>query len=276
MSASRAVTASVLCLALAGWSSAALAELGATPDGYAASTVTERLNQPVSQDLEFVDHTGKTVRFGDYLDDGKPVLLTLNYYTCQTLCSTQLNGLLNGLKDLDWTAGEEFRIVTVSIDPSEGPEVAAGKRSSYLQELGRGPDVEWQFLTGTEENVRALANDIGYGYAYDENSGQWAHPAVLTFIAPEGYVARYLYGIIYPPRDLKFALMEAAEGRVGSPVEKLVLSCFRYDDSTGEYTPAALGVMRLGGIATLMAMGGLGAVMWRRERNTRQNRSASA
>ncbi len=253
-----------------------MAELGETPEGYAASTVTEKLSEPVDTQLAFVDHTGKAVTLGDYLQDDKPVLLTLNYYNCETLCSTQLNGLLQGLQELDWNAGEQFRIVTVSIDPSEGPELAAGKRARYLQELDRGADVEWHFLTGSEENVRALANSIGYGYAYDENSGQWAHPAVLTFLAPQGYVARYLYGIIYTPRDLKFALMEAAEGRVGSPVEKLVLSCFRYDDSTGEYTPAALGVMRLGGIVTLVAMGGLGAVMWRRERSAKQNRSASA
>lgn len=253
-----------------------MAELGATPEGYAASTVTERLGNNVDPELSFVDQDGKNVKFGDYLQDGKPILLTLNYYTCETLCSTQLNGLLQGLQELDWTAGEEFRIVTVSIDPSEGPDVASGKRLSYLEELGRGPEVEWHFLTGTESNVQALAESIGYGYAYDENSGQWAHPAVLTFLAPQGFVARYLYGIIYPPRDLKFALMEASEGRVGSPVDKLVLSCFRYDDSTGEYTPAALGVMRLGGIATLLAMGGLGAVMWRREKSSGQNRSASA
>lgn len=276
MNFGRATALGTLLLASAGWSGSAMAELGATPEGYAASTVTERLGNDVDPDLSFVDQDGQSVKFGDYLQDGKPVLLTLNYYTCETLCSTQLNGLLQGLQELDWTAGEEFRIVTVSIDPSEGSDVASGKRLSYLEELGRGPDVEWHFLTGTESNVRALADSIGYGYAYDENTGQWAHPAVLTFLAPQGFVARYLYGIIYPPRDLKFALMEASEGRVGSPVEKLVLSCFRYDDSTGEYTPAALGVMRLGGIATLLAMGGLGAVMWRREKSSGQNRSASA
>ncbi|MFT5584079.1 MAG: protein SCO1/2 [Cognaticolwellia sp.] len=276
MNVTRAIAVGTLLLAFAGWSGSAMAELGATPEGYAASTVTERLGNEIDPSLSFVDQDGQAVKFGDYLRDGKPILLTLNYYTCETLCSTQLNGLLQGLQELDWTAGEEFRIVTVSIDPSEGPDVAAGKRRSYLEELGRGPDVEWDFLTGTESNVSALADSIGYGYAYDENSGQWAHPAVLTFVAPQGFVARYLYGIIYPPRDLKFALMEASEGRVGSPVEKLVLSCFRYDDSTGEYTPAAMGVMRLGGIVTLLAMGGLGAVMWRREKSSGQNRSASA
>jgi len=276
MKLSQAIAVGTILLASAGWSGSAMAELGETPEGYASSTVTERLGNEIDPSLSFVDHNGQAVTFGDYLQDDKPVLLTLNYYTCETLCSTQLNGLLQGLQELDWTAGEEFRIVTVSIDPSEGPDVAAGKRLRYLEELGRGSDVEWHFLTGTESNVSALANSIGYGYAYDENSGQWAHPAVLTFVAPQGFVARYLYGIIYPPRDLKFALMEAGEGRVGSPVEKLVLSCFRYDDTAGEYTPAALGIMRLGGIATLLAMGGLGAVMWQREKTSGQNRSASA
>lgn len=258
-------------LAVAGMSGGARAENANVPDGYAASTVVEQLSQSVDPELRFTDHTGKAVTMGDYFADGKPVLLTLNYYTCETLCSTQLNGLLAGLRDLDWTAGQEFRIVTVSIDPSEGPELAANKRASYLSSLGKG-DIEWHFLTGEEDQIQALASSVGFSYAYDETSGQWAHPAVLTFLAPEGYVARYLYGITYPSRDLKFALMEASQGRTGSPVDKLILSCFRYDDSTGEYTPAALGVMRLGGVATLIAMGSLGAVLWRRERKRRDSR----
>lgn len=129
MSLSRAAAVSSLLLAMAGWSGVAMAEVGATPEGYAASTVTERLSNQIDPDLSFVDQDGNAVRFGDYLQDGKPILLTLNYYTCETLCSTQLNGLLQGLQELDWTAGEEFRIVTVSIDPSEGPDVAHGKLS---------------------------------------------------------------------------------------------------------------------------------------------------
>lgn len=240
----------------------------AVPDALVEVGVVEQLSMPVDTNLQFTDHNGQTVTLGDYLDDGKPVLLTLNYYSCETLCSIHLNGLVAGLKDTDWTAGNEFRIVTVSIDPSEGPELARAKRQTYLDALGQ-PDADWSFLVGDQANISALAETVGFGYRYDEKSEQWAHPAVLTFLSPDAVVARYLYGITYPGRDLEFALIEASAGRVGSPVEKLILSCFQYDHVSGEYTPQAMGVMRLGGIATLMGLGALGAVMYRREKRRR-------
>ena len=234
-------------------------------------TVVERLGEQVNPELVFTDHTGETVRMADLLEGDIPVLLTLNYYTCETLCSFQLNALLTGLHDLDWTAGERFRIVTVSIDPKETADLAAAKRSSYLDEYGRG-EVDWRFLVGDAEQVEELARTVGFGFKYDPRTGQYAHPAVLTFLSPDGTVSRYVYGATYEARDLRFALMEAAAGRLGSPVDKLILSCFRYDETVGRYTPFAFGVMRLGGVATLVVMTGLGIVLWRRER-TRPDRS---
>ena len=121
-------------------------------------------------------------------------------------------------------------------------------------------------LVGGADEITALASTVGFGFRYDAKSGQYAHPAVLTFLDPEGMVSRYVYGVQYDPRDLRFALMEAAEGRLGSPVDKLILSCFRYDETAGKYTPFAFGVMRLGGVATMAVMGGFGFVLWRRER----------
>lgn len=229
-------------------------------------TVVEHLGDRVDAGLTFTDHNGESVRLGDYLEDGKPVLLTLNYFSCATLCGVQLNAVLNGLRELDWTGGGGFRVITVSISPDETPELAKQKHDAYLSSLGRGDDVDWTFLVGDESQVRALANTVGFGYRYDESTAQYAHPAVVMFLAPDGTVARYLYGLEYTDRDLRFSLMEAAAGRLGSPVDKLILSCFRYDETAGRYTASAFGVMRIGGLFSMLALGGLGISMWRRER----------
>lgn len=235
-------------------------------------SVAEKLNARVDPSLPFTDHNGQDVRIGDYFSDGKPVLLTLNYYSCATLCSLQLNALLEGLKELDWNAGEEFRIVTVSIDHREDADLAASKRKTYLAELGRG-ELDWSFLVGSEDNIAAIADAVGFSFQYDPVSDQYAHPAILTFLSDSGIVSRYIYGIQYPARDLKFALIETAEGRVGSPVDKLILSCFRYDSSSGRYTATIFGIARLGGVLTILALACFGLVMWRFERNVRRDGS---
>jgi protein SCO1/2 len=200
----------------------------------------------------------------------------LNYYRCPTLCSLQLNGLTRTLKQFEWTPGDQYRIVTVSIDPREDTEVAAAKRASHLEALGRGQDVDWNFLTGDALQVHMLAAQLGVGYAYDAEQDQYAHPAVLMFASPDGKVARYLYGLEYNPGDVKFALMEAAEGRVGSPVDKLILSCFHYDATLGKYGPFAMGIMRLGGVFMILIVGIPLVFAWRRERRRRGDRELEA
>jgi protein SCO1/2 len=234
--------------------------------------VDEMLGGELDMDLRFTDHLGNEVRLGEFFDGDRPVLITLNYYRCPTLCNLQLNSLTRTLEGFaesrDWQPGEQYRIVTVSIDPREGPELAAKKRATHLDALGQG-DVDWNFLTGDALQVRMLAASLGIGYAYDAEQDQYAHPAVLMFVSPEGKVARYLYGLEYQPTDVKFALMEAAEGRVGSPVDKLILSCFHYDASLGEYGPFAMGIMRLGGAVMVLIVGIPMAFIWRRERRRR-------
>jgi len=227
-------------------------------------TVNEQLNNTVNTDLSFTDHRGEAVKLGEYFADGKPVLLTLNYYSCATLCSLQLNALLDGLRELDWTPGDQFRIVTVSIDPREDYELAFAKRASYLNALGE-EELDWHFLVGDEKAITELAHSVGFSYSYDASTDQFAHPAVLTFLSDQGIVSRYLYGLSYPARDLKFALIETSEGRVGSPVDKLILSCFRYDSAAGRYTATIFGLVRFGAILTILALGIFGFVMWRRE-----------
>lgn len=230
--------------------------------------VDEMLGGYLDMDLEFVDHDGKQVKLGDYFDGERPVLVTLNYYRCPTLCNLQLNALTRALEAFEWTPGDQYRIVTVSIDPREDAELAANKRATHLEALGRG-DVDWNFLTGDAAQIHMLAAQLGIGYAYDAEQDQYAHPAVLMFASPEGKVARYLYGLEYNQSDIKFALMEAAEGRVGSPVDKLILSCFHYDATLGEYGPFAMGIMRLGGAAMVLIVGIPLIIVWRRERRRR-------
>jgi protein SCO1/2 len=236
----------------------------AMPEELSAVGVDEHLEALVDPALQFTAHDGRTVTMGELLQGDKPTLLTLNYYTCETLCSVQLNAVLDGLKELDWVPGRDFNAVTVSINPAEGPEVAGPKRAAYLESLGKD-GADWSFLTGEQAAIESLAETVGFRYSFDEASGQYAHPAVIAFTSPEGRISRYIYGVSYPAMDLKFALMESAAGRAGSPVEKLVLSCFRYDATVGRYTPWAFGIMRLGGVVTMVLLGILGTVMWRRE-----------
>lgn len=253
------------------WTGAALAESWEKqlPKKLEGSFVTEHLGDHVDLDVRFVDHHGKSVKLSDYFADGKPVLLTMNYYECKMLCSLQLTGLLEGLRGLDWTAGDEFRIVTVGIDPREDWELARDKRESYLDELGRG-DVDWTFLTGEFDAIISVAEDVGFGYQYDMAQDQFAHTAVLMFVSPDGKISRYLYGIEYRPFDLKAALSEAAEGEVGTTIERIILSCFHYDETEGRYGPWAFGIMRLGGAVVVVVVGFFLAIMWWREASRRR------
>jgi protein SCO1/2 len=240
-----------------------------------AIEVTEHKGSTLDGELSFVDHTGKAVKLSDFLDDERPVLLTLNYFRCRVVCSVQLNGLADALAELDWTAGDgNFRIVTVSIDPNETPEDARKKRNTLLAALGKGDDVDWQFLTGKPLQIRALAEQLGISYAYDAEQDQFAHPAVATFLSPTGKIAQYLYGLTFIPRDVKFALIEASEGKVGTPMEQLYLSCFAYDPSIGRYGPFAFGMVRLGGVLTALALGGFLLVLWRRDRRRSREESS--
>lgn len=234
-----------------------------------AVDVDEHLGLDIDRNLRFVDHTGKPVTLGDYLDGKRPVLVTMNYYRCPVLCNVQLNELTEALRQLDWTAGDEhFRIVTVSIDPRETTELAGKKRAAHLASLGRGDAVDWNFLTGDALNVRLLAAQLGISYAYDAEQDQYAHPAVITFLSPEGKIARYVYGLSVLPNDLKFGLIEASEGRVGSTLDRIILSCFHYDATLGRYGPFAFGLMRIAGAATVLLIGTALLVYWRRERRS--------
>jgi protein SCO1/2 len=231
-----------------------------------AIEVTDRRGDRVDTGLRFTDEQGRELVIADFFDGERPVALTLNYYRCRVVCSVQLEGLASALAELDWKAGEDFRLVTVSIDPRETAVDASEKRGKVLDVVGKGQDLPWSFLTGDELDIRALAAQLGISYAYDAEQDQYAHPGVVVFLTPDGRVSRYLYGLAYDPLDVKLGLYEAADGKIGGPVEQIYLSCFSYDATIGQYGPFAMGIMRVGGAFTVLVLGTLIAFLWRRER----------
>jgi len=237
-------------------------------------TVEERFGVKLDLDTPFIDHTGKAVTLGDYFQDGKPVLITFNWYNCKTLCSVQLNHLLDTFKAMRWTAGEDgFRVVTISIDPREQWQLAGDKRKSYLEELGRG-DVDWSFLVASNAlstNVRALAESMGFYYRYDEMADQYVHAAAVYVMTPKAVISHYLLGITFEPRDVRFSLIDASNGRLGSSFDKmLLLNCFHYDANLGRYAATGMDIMRFFGFLIMFVLGSVLLVFWLTERTNHE------
>jgi protein SCO1/2 len=230
----------------------------------------QRLDGQIPLSLEFRDHTGRTVRLGRYFGE-KPTVLSLVYYECPMLCTLELNGLLRSLKAVGLSAGDDFTVLTVSFDPEETPELAARKRESYLKQLDGGSAHDgWHFLTGEESNIRRLCEAVGFHYAYDPERDEYAHPSGIVLLTPEGRIARYLYGIDYAAKDLRLGLVEASEGKIGSPTDQLLLLCYGYDPATGKYGLLVIRLLRLGGLITVIALGGFVGLMLYRERRIRR------
>ena len=228
--------------------------------------IDQRLNHHVPLDLAFVDENGKEVRLGEFFGK-RPVLLALVYYECPMLCTQVLNGVTGALKVLNFDVGREFDVVAVSINPREGPGLAAQKKESYLQRYGRAQTAPgWHFLTGREENIRRLADAVGFRYVYDEQIQQYAHGAGIELLTPKGVIARYFYGIEYSPRDIRLGIIEASEERIGSPIDTALLLCYHYDPATGKYGATALSLVRIGAVLTMAAFGAFLFVSIRRER----------
>lgn len=213
------------------------------------------LGRQLPLDLSFRDEQGKPVTLGQYFGT-RPVILSLTYYECPMLCSLVLNGLTSALRALSFDLGKEFVAVNVSFSPRETPELAQKKKAKYLAEYRRpGAEQGWHFLTGEEDAIRRLTEAVGFRYAWDERSQQYAHAAGIVLLTPEGKIARYFYGVEFAPRDLRFGLIEASQGRIGSPVDKLLLYCFHYDPLTGRYSAWVLSAIRAGAVLTLLALG---------------------
>jgi protein SCO1 len=235
--------------------------------------IDEHLGRRIDTALEFTREDGARVRLADYFSDGRPVLLVLAYYRCPTLCGLVLRGVVEGLKDLDFKLGQQYRALTLSIDPRDAPEAAGQKQASTLSGLGQ-PDMAaaWPFLIGEEAASRALADALGFRFTYDASTDQYAHPAVLFALTPDGRISRYLYGVHFSARDLRLSLIEAGQGKTGSIVDRVLLTCYRYDPSSRRYDPYIFGFMRLGAIVILAVIAGMLGLLWRGERRRRAAR----
>lgn len=227
--------------------------------------IEEKLGQQVNLDLTFTNENGYQVPLRSFFHKDKPVLLNLVYYSCPMLCNLVLNGQTAVLRDIPWTPGEEFEIVTISIDPTEMFNLAVHKKQVYLNNYGK-PAPGWHFLTDYNGNVKKLAEQVGFQYRYDGKQEQYAHAAAIMFLTPEGKMSRYLYGIRFRTRDVRLALTEASESKLGVTIDKVLLYCFHYDPAARSYVLFATNLMRGGGILTVLILGAILLRLFRGER----------
>ncbi len=250
-----------------------VSEANGIPDALKKIGIEQKLGSQLPLDTELKDENGKIVRLGDYFTAGRPVIVAFVYYECPMLCNQVLNGLTGSLKGISFNAGTEFEVVAISFDSREfdSTEVARNKKLGYMERYGRpGTEKGWHFLTGRQESIDKVTSAAGFTYQWDAKTNQFAHAAAVMVATPDGKLSRYHYGIDYAPRDLKFSLMESGQSRVGNAAEQLLLYCYHYDPASGRYGLAILNVMRLGGIATLIGMGLMAFVFWRRNKNRDQ------
>lgn len=225
----------------------------------------QRLGEPVRLDSVFRDEMGRQVRLGDYFGK-RPVVLVLAYYHCPMLCDLVLNGLAGSLRALSFSPGREFEVVVVSIDPGETPQLAAEQKREILSRFNRtGTEEGWHFLTGTQESISALTGDVGFRYVYDKDRNEYAHAAGITVLTPRGQISRYIFGIDFPPRDVRLALIESGEDKIGSLIDQAVLYCFHYDPAIGRYSAAAMRLLRVAAAVTLAGIVAMIVLLRRRE-----------
>ena len=247
------------------------------PPGLEHVGIDQRLNEQLPLDLQFKDENGNTVRLGAYFHSGRPVLLNFVYYECPMLCGEVLNGVSAALKVLKFTPGKEFEVVTVSIDPREKPPLAAAKKKTYMERLGR-PDAAagWHFLTGDREQIDALANAAGWHYQFDTKTNQFAHAAGIMLVTPQGKLAQYYYGVEYSARDLRLGIIEASQNKIGSIADQVLLYCYHYDPRIGKYGAVVTNIMRAAGALTAVLLGGFLVLMFRRETHDQRDSTGRA
>jgi len=231
--------------------------------------IAQHLNQQLPLNLTFTDDAGQQVQLASYFGQ-KAAILALVYYQCPMLCSEELNGLTGALQMVDHVPGRDFNVIVISIDPSEGTDLAATKKRSYVKRYGK-PETAfgWHFLTGTQANIDALTNEVGFGYAKipgpDGKLTQFAHASAIQIVTPAGKLAQYYMGVEYSPRDLRLGLVEASNGKIGSPVDNILTYCYHYDPGTNKHSLIVARVVQLGGLVTMVSLGGFMFVMFRRD-----------
>jgi protein SCO1/2 len=234
-----------------------------------AVRIDEQLGSAVPLDAELVGADGRPWRLGEAFDGTRPVVLALVYYDCPMLCGLILSGVARAMRENGLELGRDYEAVTVSFDPREKPAQAAERRRGYLQSLGRDDQGRlWPFTVASDASARRLAGAVGFRYAWDEKTREWAHMAAIFVLTPQGKVSRYLYGIEYPPKDFRLSVVEAAGGKVGTSFDRFLLTCYRYDPASRKYEPYAWGFVRAGAALVMVALFGLIAgLVWRERRN---------
>jgi protein SCO1/2 len=221
----------------------------------------QKLNQQVPLSLVFHDEAGRETQLASYFGS-RPIVLALVYYQCPMLCTQVLNGMVMSLRTLSLISGQDFEVIAVSIDPTETPELAARKKAEYVKRYARG-STGWHFLTGAEPQIKQLASAVGFRYAYDPKTKQYAHASAIMVVTPSGRLSRYFYGIEYAPRDLRLGLVEASENKIGTPVDTVLLYCYHYDANTGKYSAIVMNIVRLAAVLTLLILGPVLLWLWR-------------
>ena len=259
------LTALVLTLSLSSWSAeSALKGYSTEAEPVPASEqpqelknvgIKEQLGQQLDLNMSFKDESGQTVQLSQYINGSKPVIISPVYYDCPRLCNFHLNGLTEGLQKLDWNPGQNFEILAISFDSKETPELAMAKKASYMKMYNRpGTEQGWHFLTADEKTVQQFTKEVGFDFKWNEEAKEWAHASAAIVISPTGKITRYLPGILFEPQNIKLALTESSEGKVGNFIDSLVLYCFQYNPHKSEYTLAAFQLMKLAGLAMVILL----------------------
>jgi protein SCO1 len=267
------LAAVLLVVAVVPASAATAPPADARPPALREVGIDQRLGESLPLDAAFTDDHGRAVTLGDYFGT-KPVVLVMTYFECPMLCTLVLNGLGSTLKTMSFEPGKEFDVVAVSFDPRDTAEKAAAKKATYVAEYGRRETADgWHFLTGPPASIERVAKAAGFRYTWVPEQKQFAHAAAIMVATPDGKLARYFYGVDYAPRDLRLGLVEAADRKIGSPVDTLLLFCYQYDPATGKYGMIALNAVRTGGVVTVLAIGAFMMVMLRREHAAERSRA---
>jgi protein SCO1/2 len=240
------------------------------PKEFEGVGISERLGVTLDLTTEVVNEAGQSVPLGAFFDGKTPVILSLVYYSCPALCNLHLNGLIAGLREMDWSAGEKFRVIALSFDSKEGFETAAKKKVNYLKEYNRpGTDSGWNFLTASQASVEKITQQVGFDFKWNNEAQEWAHASAAIVLTPGGKVSRYLHGVAFDKGSLKLALSEATDGKIGNLVDRLVMYCFMYDPKQSKYTLAAFRLVQLGGGLMVVVLAAVMIPFWMRSRRER-------
>jgi len=248
----------------------------ATPPALQKVRFDQKLDAQLPLDAVFKDDEGRTVPLGTFFGK-RPVVLAFVYYECPMLCTQVLNGAVAAFKVLNFNIGDEYEVVTLSFNPKETPAMASAKKETYLARYGRPAGAKgWHFLTGEQPAIGALASSVGFRYVFDQASQQYVHASAIMVLTPDGRVSKYFYGIDYPPKDLRLGLIEASGGRIGTPVDQVLLYCYHYDPHSGKYSMVVMNVLRVAGVLTVALIGGFIVTMWGLDRRKSKRTAAMA